>query len=168
MTTQDRMEALSLAYVTAVAAEAGLTYSVRRDYGIDLSLHEIEEADGRFGETGFTLDLQVKSTTAAVVTADAVSFRLEVKNYNDLRRPNAIVPRLLVLVALRARGPWVRQDEDRLELRGCAYWRSLVGEPPVGRRKDGKVTVAVPRQNLFTPAAIRGIIAAAKAGGGNS
>ena len=66
MTREDRQEALSLAYVHAVAAVCGMThYTPSKDYGIDLTLREVEYRGGRYTESGLMLDLQLKSTTSA-------------------------------------------------------------------------------------------------------
>lgn len=65
-----RQEALSHAYVRAVAAEAGVSCGdVVMDYGIDMFLRGIEEVDGEYRDTGPQIDLQLKSTTRAEVRA---------------------------------------------------------------------------------------------------
>ena len=69
MTQQHRQEALSLAYIQAVAAMCGLTHSFpSKDYGIDIRLHDIERRGVRFVESGVRLDIQAKSTTAIALT----------------------------------------------------------------------------------------------------
>jgi hypothetical protein len=59
MTREDRQEALSLAYIKAVAAFAGMTYSVpSKDYGIDITLHEVRSRKRRYRQTGYNLEIQ--------------------------------------------------------------------------------------------------------------
>src|SRR5205823_3098312 len=100
MTQEDRQEALSLAYVKVIAAFSGMTYSNRsKDYGIDLTLHDVQRRGPRFFETGLHLDIQVKSTTAATVTAADIGYDLAVKNYDDLRCETD-QPRILALMVL--------------------------------------------------------------------
>ena len=63
MTRNQRQEALSRAYVQAIAGQAGMGHTPRtNDYGIDLSIHEIVRRGDRYCETGTVLDVQVKST----------------------------------------------------------------------------------------------------------
>src|ERR1700730_13566665 len=64
LTRNHRQEALSRAFVQAVAARSGLMCSAPReyDYGIDLTLHLIQRRGSQYAESGFRLDLQLKST----------------------------------------------------------------------------------------------------------
>jgi hypothetical protein len=66
-----RQEAVSRAYIHAIAARCGLGCSFRDfDYGIDLSVHAIRRVGHRYVESGFNLDIQAKSTTTAPDPAD--------------------------------------------------------------------------------------------------
>lgn len=157
MTREDRQEALSLAYVHAVAAACGMTHSARaKDYGIDLTLHEIRHQAKRYDESGFGLDLQLKSTTSAVETRAAFGFDLPVRAYDILRAETDQTRLLVVLLLPKDEAEWLRQTRSKLELRKAAYWLSLRGRPAVKNRSS--VRVAVPKRNLFTPDAVRAII----------
>lgn len=151
MTTDpDRMEALSRAYLHAVAAACGLTYTVRsKDYGIDLTLHEVEERDGTYYESGVRLDVQLKSATRAVETAAGVGFDLDVRAYDLLRQPTQTDRILLLLTLPPDPDDWVRVKRSRLEILGAIYWASLRNRPAVPNRRSIRVTI--PRQQLFTP-----------------
>jgi hypothetical protein len=157
MTREDRQEALSLAYVHAVAAMCGMThYAPSKDYGIDLTLHEIGEAPHRYFESGIAIEIQLKSTTAAVETRNAISFDLPVRSY-DILRAETDQPRLLVVLELPAAdSEWLRVTRTRLELRKCAYWVSLRGQSAVRNRSS--IRVAIPKRQLFTPSAVNEII----------
>ena len=66
LTKNHRQEALSRAYVQAVAGQAGLICSKPDpDYGIDLSLRLVMMRENRRWDTSVQLDLQLKSTTRA-------------------------------------------------------------------------------------------------------
>jgi Domain of unknown function (DUF4365) len=151
MTTDpDRMEALSRAYTFAVAAACGLTCSERpQDFGIDLTLHEVSEQDGMYFESGFRLDVQLKSTTRAAETAVGVGYDLDVRTYDFLRQPVEMDRVLLVLTLPVDPDEWVRVRRSRLEIRGAMYWASLRNRPAVPNRRSVRVTI--PRQQLFTP-----------------
>jgi hypothetical protein len=158
MTRQHRQEALSRAYVQAIAACCGLNYSTRAlDYGLDVSLHEITRRRGRFAESGGHLDIQLKSTTSAEVGETQVRYDLEVNAYDTLQASNILVPRILVLVVLpREEREWVRVSEDGLIIRRCGYWMSLLGEPATTASRT--IRLAIPRSNLFSVDGLQGIV----------
>lgn len=158
MTRNQRQEALSRAYVQAVAARAGLSHTPRAtDYGIDLALHAVARRGSRYVETGMVLDVQVKSTTRAGTEPDAVVYDLDVNSYDDLRDPAAHNPRILVLVVFPPDpADWLTQTEEGLTIRRCAYWLSLEGREPTRRVRT--VRLRIPRGNVFSPTALRSIL----------
>ena len=155
LTKNHRQEALSRAYIQAIAARAGMSCSSRAvDYGIDVTVHEISRRGRRYGETGFRIDFQAKSTDAAAMTATDVLYDLDVKNYDDLRIAPPGGPRLLVVLVLPDdEAQWTDQTEEYLLLRRGAYWVSLMGHQPVSNVRT--VRLALPRANLFTIEALR-------------
>jgi hypothetical protein len=158
MTREDRQEALSLAYVHAVAAMCGMTHSTQaKDYGLDLTLREIHEEPHRFFESGLLLDLQLKSTTAIVETSTTISYDLTVKGYDCLRFLSSVRRILVVSVLPADESQWVRQTPTRLEMRQCAYWISLRGRPLVRNRRSIRITI--PKRQRFTADALREIMA---------
>ena len=83
MTQGHRQEALCRAYVQAVAAQAGLLWGkTEPDYGVDLSLRSVGIQENRRRDVGVQIDLQLKSTTRAVVTDTEVRYDLDVQTYN--------------------------------------------------------------------------------------
>ena len=61
-----RQEALTRAYVRAIAATAGLSVcEPESDYRIDMQLRALTMRNGRRRDTGPHIDLQLKSTTQA-------------------------------------------------------------------------------------------------------
>jgi hypothetical protein len=62
------------------------------DYGIDLSLHDIQFVGGRRVESGCKLDVQAKCTTRASLQGQYVRHDLEVTSYNALRLITAGCP----------------------------------------------------------------------------
>lgn len=154
-----RQEALSRAYIHAVAGRCGLLCSTRDyDYGIDTTLHSIDRGpDERYYETGFNLDIQAKSTTLAAETPTAIGYDLEVRAYDHLRDANAGTPRILVLLVVPADEPaWVEQTEDHLLLRKCAYWLSLRGMGPTTNTRT--LRVSIPRGQVFSAEALSNLM----------
>ena len=165
LTRNHRQEALSRAYVQAVAACCGMSSSTPLpDYGIDLSLHDILLVGGRRVESGCKLDIQAKCTTRAGLQGDYVRHDLEVSSYNALRLVTAGCPRILVVLVLPAKeADWFSQTEEELVVRHCAYWLSLRGRGPTTNRKS--VRVLLPRANVFSVGALKGIMERVKGGG---
>ena len=152
-------EALSRAYVSAVAARAGYVtavYSEDRD-GIDLRI----QAGGVMRPA---LELQLKATIRLGDATDGCfRFPLPLRNY-DLLRDDTQTPRLLVVLCLpRNRSDWMTITPSQLVLRRCAYWLSLRGYKPVPNRTS--VTVRIPEANVFDVEAARELMEQSRKGG---
>jgi hypothetical protein len=164
LTRNHRQEALSRAFVQAVAACAGVgTRYPLQDYGIDLSLHAIAAQGRRRVEVGIALDVQIKSTARAVIGSETVAYDLEKKAYDDLRATDVRADRILVLVVLpNDEGAWTSQSEESLTIHGRAYWMSLRSAPPSSARKS--VRIRIPRMNVFSPWDLRNLFGRLKRG----
>ena len=148
MTIDDQKEQFSFAYVRAVAAVSRIAVSEPTvdDDSVDLLF---QQRDGGGVVLSPRLEAQVKCTDAAVVTATHVAYPLKMKNYDDLRATNLLVPRLLIVVVVPDQlNDWVNHSEKELAIRKCGYWLSLFGEPAV--QNVSTRTVHVPRSNQFT------------------
>jgi len=147
------MEDLSRAYVRAVAAQAGVICGEPRDdYGLDLFLRGVDSGGHQYRDSGFQIDLQLKSTTRAEVRETDIRYDLEVRAYELLRRLT-VIPSYLVLFVLPPEADWLEQTEKGLLILGCAYWLSLRGEPTT--TNEEKIRVFVPRANVFSSDAIQ-------------
>lgn len=165
LTRAHRQEALSRTYVQAIAAQAGLIYGTHEhDYGIDVSLRATKTRGSRRLDAGIVLDLQLKSTTQANVSATHVSYDLEVKTYDDLRDPEARCPRILVVLVLPdEEARWLSQSEEELIVRNCAYWLSLANWAPTTSKAT--VRVPIPRVNIFSVLNLRALFERIRTGG---
>ena len=150
ITKEHRQEALSLAWLHAVAGACGLTCSLRTlDYGVDVTLHYIEAAGGVLFESIFRIVVQLKSTTNASLDDQYVRYDLAVRNYEHLREPNPFVPRILaVLVLPEDESEWIDVSEDQLTMRRCMYWHTLAGFGPTPNKHT--VRIAIPRENILS------------------
>ena len=82
-----RQEALSRAYVRAIAAQAGMICGdMVQDFGTDMFLRRVEQQEEQYLDDGPQIDLQLKSTTRAVVREAAIAYDLDVRTYNLLRK----------------------------------------------------------------------------------
>jgi hypothetical protein len=164
LTVPHRQEGLSRAYIQAVAAQCGLSYSVPSpDYGIDLSLHDIAEVGSSRIESGYRIDIQARSTTLARIGRKHVRYDVDVPTYEMLRYADAGCPRILVVLVLPASERlWLTQSQKQLALRRCAYWVSLRGSPRTKNRRS--VRVRLPRVNVFGVDALRSLMNRVRAG----
>ena len=102
------------------------------------------------------LELQLKCTARDVLENNSIKYPLIIKNYHDLRI-NSLVPRILVVVLVPEKiTDWIKQKEEELCLRYCAYWVSLRGMPDTTNTTN--VTIEIPRSNQFTPDVLQTII----------
>jgi len=148
MTNKMQKEQFSRAYVQAVAACAGFSWSVPSvdDDSEDMIL-------GRTGGTGTIrspkLSLQLKCTSALTPTEDPFPFDIKIKNYDDLRDETVPIPRILVVVIVPDDvGDWLAHSEAEMVLRRCGYWVSLRALPTTPNTAN--ITVEIPRTQTLT------------------
>ena len=158
MILNTQKEDFSYAYVYAVTATVGysLQAATRRldDSGIDATI----TVPGKINSKRLPrFDIQIKSTSLSVLKEESIKYRLSAKNYNELCEDDPFVPQLLIVVLLSSDvNDWVSQTEESLCLKRCAYWLSLRGQPPVDNQTT--ITVEIPRQNIFSPDALKTIM----------
>ena len=159
ITTAHQKESLSRAYVQIIAARCGLSWSSPSpDYGVDIILHNVEEMDGQFVQSGYPLEIQVKSTSAAILEKSEVKYDMEIGAFKKLRNPSVVTAgRILVLLVLpEDESEWTTVTDENLILRRCAYWLSLKGRDAVDNQS--KVRINIPRENVFSDRALRDIM----------
>ena len=153
-----------------MAGQVGLTCSLRDfDYGIDVTLHQVtvrtnpKTGRKRYVESGAALDVQVKSTTSAIVGDREVRYDLAVEAYDDLRDLRVSTPRILVLhVQPKDEHERLELSETGLTLGGTCYWLSLRGYPEVPN--ESTVRICVPRSNVLSEGSLREIVQRVSAG----
>jgi hypothetical protein len=165
LTRNHRQEALCRAYIQAIAARCGMSISTPSpDYGIDLTLNDVASAGKYRFESGYKIDVQAKSMVQERVAGVTLRYDLDARTYDVLRQRDLGTPRVLVVLFLpRDEARWTAQTEQELILRHSAYWLSLQGSGPTGNRRS--VRLSIPRGNLFSAEALRGMIRRIKEGG---
>lgn len=145
-------EQFSHAYVKAVAAAAGVAWmkpSVDDD-SIDVTL-------SRRGGRSPKLDLQLKCTAAPAPVGARFGHSIKLKNYDDLRAVDLLVPRVLVVVLVPdSAADWLTQTHTELVMRRCGYWVSLRGLPE-SSNSTGQ-TVDMMASQVFDVAALTAIL----------
>lgn len=158
MTLNDQKEHFSYAYARAVAATSAVSAATPEvdDDSVDLIFCK------RRGGTVFRspkLDLQVKCAddTTLTVTTTHIHYPLKLKNYDELRPTDVLVPRILVVVLVPAvLDQWLNWTPRELSMRRAGYWVSLRGMPP--KPNTTSVTIQVPLLNEFSVAQLDSIM----------
>ena len=157
MDLNTQKERFSLAYINAVATQAGYQMvepSVDRD-----------SVDGvLMGDSGRRprIEFQAKATSRDLIRGERVSFPLSIKNYDDLRA-DVQTPRILIVVLMPDNETeWLAQTDEELCLRCCGYWLSLADRPPVVNSDN--VTVHIPLANVFSSSQIADLMGKAERG----
>ena len=157
MTPNMQMEQLSMAYIRAVAADAGCQIA-----------EPVPDVDGIDGVLMAThgrrprIDFQAKATYQDVLRDDGLHFRLPVHNYNQLRADTRTPRILIVLLMPEDRSEWLYQSNGELCLRHCAYWLSLEGCRPMSNQSN--VTVRLPATNVFNSQQLNDLMLRAERG----
>lgn len=103
------------------------------------------------------LEAQVKCTDADAATPMHVVYPLKIKNYDELRPTDLLVPRILIIVTVPDElNHWLNHTEQELALRKCGYWMSIHGEPAI--QNTATRSVHIPRAQQFTVAELTGIM----------
>ena len=157
LSSGDRKEGLSRAYVQAVAAAAGYTLA---EQNFDRDGVDVQVRAG--GQTRPSLDMQLKATVGLGQDGAHWRFPLRKRNY-DLLRERTMVPRVLVVLDLpKDEQRWLNVSEQELVMRRCAYWVALRGAPECGN--DHTVTVSVPTANRLDVPALKDLMDRARRG----
>ena len=156
MTINDQKQQFSFAYARAVAAVARVAVDQPSldDDSVDLSFRQ--RGGGGIMRSP-QLDAQVKCTEVANIQANHIAYPLKLKNYDELRPTDLLVPRILIVVTVPDDlVEWLNHSEQELAMRKCGYWVSLRGMAATANQAN--VTVHLPRVNQFTGAQLMQIM----------
>jgi hypothetical protein len=117
-------------YIYLHALVTRLGYSLERTFFDMDSVDATICAKGKIpGSKGIILspkiDVQLKSTEQEC-SGDPISFRIPMKNYDDLRR-NTMVPRIMIVLFLPREMDWLDWDFEKIVVYSKGYWTSLKG-----------------------------------------
>ena len=150
LSDNDRKEQLSLAYMAALSAHCGFTWSIP---SLDRDSVDMTICSGTSRRA--SVSFQLKATSSPRWSKEALSFQLKAKNYNDLVAMTQSPRLLAVMVLPNDERMWLRATETQLTMRKCVWWLSLRGWPLT---EQGSVQVNVPRANLLTLEALQSLI----------
>lgn len=143
-----KQEQFSLAYIQAIATYSGCnvgSYHVDDD-SVDILLAK-RNVSGRLLDTP-ELNIQLKCTQSQFSKDGNIHYQLPKKNYDDLRKRSAS-PRILVVLQIPSDyKKWLKQGQNFLLLRNCAYWASI--KKLENSENKASVTVHISKNNMFT------------------
>lgn len=161
MDLNTRKELFSYAHIHAVASVAGFSVQLKSRPMDSAGLDLLVEVPGSL-ETGTVaypkFEAQVKCTAVqSTIKEDTINFPLEVKNYNQLRISNPMIPLILIVVLVPENlNDWAEVRDTETIIRKCAYWLSLKGCDTTAN--TDKITVRIPRDQIFSPDALSQIM----------
>lgn len=166
----DRSEELSVAYVSAIAAHAGIKFEsvARKDYGTDITFKRLRQrtSDNHYTDvSGVPIPCQIKSARYPEwkIIRDngenVISYDLRVKNYNDL--VTSTLGFLVLMCLPSSTDEWVKQDRECLRLYKCCYYWFPGPDDAETFNKNTKA-VHIPLDQLFTPEILVNIVDAAQ------
>lgn len=163
ITREHTQEALSNAYVHALAGSAGLNLAARTifDYGVDGTFYPVKILNGERIQTGHPVDFQMKATTRWEHHGDVLVYDLQARAHRLLTdRERGMPMAILILLCLPDEpAEWLDGCEEHLRLRNCCYWYRPT-EPPTPNVATTRIRV--PRANVLTPESLKGIMRLAR------
>lgn len=148
MHSSNKKEQFNIAFIGAMAAQAGLNCStpVVDEDSVDLMLIG-KGYSGRLRNP--QIHLQLKCTAQQIVTETSIKFPLSKKNYDDLRDDQVLCPQyLIVLLVPKEEGEWIQHHEEHMSLHNRCFWVSIKGHPPT--ENQTKVTIEIPLSQRLT------------------
>ena len=156
-------EALSLAYVHALAGRAGLNIAAKPifDYGIDGYFYRVKMRGRERVETGNPVRFQMKASIDWEHEEEHVVYDLEARAHRTIaeREPGEVMTILILLCLPRDEDQWLTGSETEMYLRHRCYW-FRTDEPPTDN--VSKRRIRIPRANLLTPDSLQGIMTLAR------
>lgn len=148
MHSANMKEQFNIAYVCAMAAQAGLNHNtpVVDDDSVDLTLI----GKGFVGKVRNPhIDLQLKCSSQNLVSGDVIKFELSKKNYDDLRLDDYVHPRYLVVLLVPSDNrSWIQHHDTHMSMHERCFWMSIKGHPESANQSS--VTVDIPLSQRLT------------------
>ena len=150
MHSSRQKEDISISYISALCADAGISYDIQRhddDSTDGIMKKRIFLGDGIFFDSA--LRIQLKSTSSVSQykdKGDIITYALKGKNYNDLCTP-ATTPIILGLFVMpEEEASWVQWSREELLIKGCMYWADFSKMPKSDHKET--VTISIPKGHV--------------------
>lgn len=153
-------EDLSICYLKAISVINGIA--------LEQFHHDEDSTDvviKKFLKTSEGIDfnsqvsVQLKSTSSLsqyTISKDEITYRLKVKNYNDLCAESAMPSILALFILPEDENEWISWDERELLIKGQMFWLSLQGKEK--STNIDSVSVKIPKKNRISKDTIEGLL----------
>jgi hypothetical protein len=132
------------------------------DDSIDITF----QAKGNFGigkRRSPMIQVQLKCSSQQLVRNDVIKFPLKIKNYDDLRGDDVVVPRYLAILLVPDNyQEWIAYNDDHIALYKSCHWVSLRDFAP--NPNATTVTVDIPLSQRLTSQTLWQMMELASAG----
>lgn len=149
-----KKEQFQIGYIKALSSYAGFdtgSWQVDND-SVDLTLKGTGYHDSEIMSP--CIDVQLKATSAFDERDDGFTFRLKIKNYDDLRSIKVSQPRYLVVLHLPEDDScWIDEKCEGIKLMNKCYWVSLKGLPDT--KNTETVSIKIPKSQELTADVLR-------------
>lgn len=105
------------------------------------------------------LRIQLKCTSSPsqyTDYGDTLTYKLKVKNYNDLCLPSTTPIILGLLILPENEELWINWTEKELLIKGCMYWAEFSRETESSN--EGTVSVKINKKNVINVESLRSIL----------
>ena len=143
-------EDISLGYLMAVGAQAGVRVNIERrdDDGVDASIRADVILGGK--ECASELNVQLKSTFTNYKEYDEyISYKLKAKNYNDMVKDSMTPLCLFLLILPKDLEERVQCTPDELIIKKCMYW--YMPDSSEQTENINTVSIQIPKSQRVTP-----------------
>lgn len=159
MTNDIIKEELSLSYLSTIAASCGVDY--------ERVFHDADSTDALVKKLihlpshdfHSTIRIQLKTTNSTNMYTDddgRITYKLKVKNYNDLCQKSNTPIILALLVIPGEIESAVKWSTTALLLKGCMYWVSFNGNSPSSNKNS--VTVHLDKTQTINSATLNSLL----------
>ena len=153
-------EDLSICYLKTIAAVQGIAVerAEHDEDSVDVIIKKVLNTNRNIPFNS-QISVQLKATSSKSqysITEEEISYKLKVKNYNDLCMPASMPSILALLILPEEKEAWTQWTPYELILKGKMFWLSLQ-DKEVSDNKDN-VTVKIPRENILNADTIEGLI----------
>ena len=153
-------EDICISYISALCAYAGVAYEINR--------HDEDSTDGILKKRilldenrkfDAELRVQLKCTSSPsqyTDNGDSITYKLKVKNYNDLCMSSTTPIILGLLVLPEDEKEWIKWSSEELLIKGCMYWADFSTESE--SRNSGTVSVKINKNNVINSETLHDIL----------
>lgn len=153
-------EDLSICYLKMISAVNGIALEQfhHDEDSTDVVIKKVIKVGGTVPFNS-SIRVQLKATSSTsqyTISGDSVSYKLKVKNYNDLCMRSANPSMLALLVLPDDQNEWVNWTKDEVFLKGKMFWLSLQGKETSDN--SATVTVKIPFENVLSTSSIESLL----------